>query len=354
MTARTEQIGYGVIGVGIWGQIHIRTLLSDPKVRLVAVCDINETKAKEIADQYGIPKVFTSYEEMLKDPEVEAVSVATPDFAHGEPALAVVQSGRHLLVEKPMATTIEESLEIIKAAKESGTKLMVDLHNRWSPPFFNAHQSLKNGQLGDLRYVYFRLSDTMFVPLSYISWGEKSSALWFLGPHAIDTVRWLYNDEVKEVYAVKRKGTLTAKGVDTADFYALILQFENGGVANLEHSWILSPNTPSIFDLKCTLQASEGTVFIDTSHNRMIEKYTNQTGGNWDEIVYPDTTLDTYIHGCQRGFATESIHHFVDCIWNDKEPLVKGVDGLRATEVIVAAEKSTEINAPVKVIRHQV
>lgn len=351
---RNSPIGYGIVGVGIWGQIHVRSLLSDPKANLVAICDINKDNAKAIAKKYGIPKYYTSYEEMLKDSEIEAVSIATPDYAHGEPALAVVQSGRHLLVEKPMAMTVEESIDIIKEGKNKGVKVMVDLHNRWSPPFFNAHQSLQNGDLGILKYIYFRLSDTMYVPLEYISWGNKSSALWFLGPHGIDTVRWLFNDEVEEVFAVARRGVLTSKGIDTPDFFALILQFRNGGIANLEHSWIVSPSSPSIFDLKCSLQASEGTIFIDTSHNRMIEKYTNDVGQNWGQIPYPDTTLDLFIHGRQLGFATESIHHFVDCLWNEKEPMVTGIDGLRSTEVIVAAEESIKTNKSVKVAHHLV
>ncbi|MEA4908579.1 MAG: Gfo/Idh/MocA family oxidoreductase [Chloroflexi bacterium] len=347
-------INYGIVGVGIWGQIHVRTLIADPQVNLVAVCDLNEELAKSVAARYHIPKYYTSYEEMLKDPEIEAVSVATPDFAHAGPALAVVEAGKHLLVEKPMAMSIDESLQIIRTSREKGVKLMVDLHNRWSPPFFNAYQSLRQGELGELKYIYFRLSDTMFVPLEYISWGSKSSALWFLGPHAIDTVRWLYQDEVEEVYAVARQGVLTSKGIDTPDFFALILQFKNGGVANLEHSWIVSPNSPSIFDLKCNLQCSEGTVCIDTSHNRMIEKYTNAIGKNWNNIPYQDTTLDVFIHGRQLGFGTESIHHFVDCVCNDKQPLVGGEDGLRATEIIVAAEESVRTGQPVKVHRNQI
>lgn len=352
--SRNQPINYGIIGVGIWGQIHVRTLAANPRVNLVAVCDLNEKTAKNVAQKYHIPKYYTSYEEMLKDPDIQAVSVATPDFAHAAPAMAVVEAGKHLLIEKPMAMSIDESIDIIKKSRKNGTKLMVDLHNRWSPAFFNAYESLRKGELGELKYTYFRLSDTMFVPLEYISWGSKSSALWFLGPHAIDTVRWLYQDEVEEVYAVARKGVLTSKGIDTPDFFALILQFKNGGVANLEHSWIVSPNSPSIFDLKCSLQCSEGTVCIDTSHNRTIEKYNNAIGKNWNNIPYQDTSLDIFIHGRQLGFATESIHHFVDCIWNDKDPLVTGVDGLRATEVIVAAEESIKTNRSVKIHRNEI
>ena len=131
-----------------------------------------------------------------------------------------------------MATSSAECLEIIAAAHQAAPPSWWIFHNRWSPPFAHSYTSLREGELGELKFVYFRLSDTQYVPTRYISWAAKSSVLWFLGPHATDTVRWLYDDEVREVYAVSRRSTLKSMGVDTPDFYTVILQFENGGVAH--------------------------------------------------------------------------------------------------------------------------
>lgn len=354
MAQRTNPIGYCVVGAGIWGSLHVSTLARDPHVNLVAICDLDGEKARAVAQQCGIPKVYTSHEEMLQDPEIEAVSVATPDFAHGAVSLAVVEAGRHLLVEKPMATTSEECLAVIDAAKRTGVTLMVDMHNRWNPPFVNTHESLRSGELGEVRHIYFRLSDSIYVPLSYISWGAKTTVLWFLGPHAVDTVRWLFDDEVREVYCVRREGTLQALGVDTPDFYTAILQFERGGVATIEHSWIESPHTGNIFDLKCTLQATKGTVFVDASHSRYFEKYTEQTPMGYPHHPFQDAVLMPVIHGRQVGFGAESIRYFADCLWEGRKPLVTGVDGLRATEILEAANKSADLGAPVQVERHTV
>jgi len=353
MKNRNKPIGYGIVGVGIWGEMHARLLSTEPQVELRAVCDLNAERAREVANKFGVPSCYTYYEEMLRDEQIEAVSITTPDFAHAEPAIAAARSGRHLLVEKPLATTLEECLDILKAAKEAGVTLMVDFHNRWSPPFYKSHQYLEEGELGDLKYVYFRLNDAIVVP-RYFPWTSKSSVLWFLGPHSIDTVRWLFRDEVRQVYAVKRKDILANQGIDTADFYTLILQFKRGGVANLEHSWIVSQHNPSLFELKCELQASRGTVYIDTSTNRMMELYTDVIPDGYLRSHLPDMTLSPVIHGRQLGFALESIRHFIDCIYTGKQPLVGGIDGLRVTEVILAAEKSAEIDRPVKVDQHSV
>lgn len=354
MNTRTDPIGYGIVGAGIWGNLHLMTLAQDPKVRLLAICDIDAAKAKKVAEQYHIPFVYTDYEQMLKNPEVEAVSVATPDFAHGAPALATAQAGKHLLCEKPMAMTLDESLQIIKAAKDSKIKFMVDFHNRWSPPFYIAYENLRDGKLGELRYAYFRQSDTIYVPLRYISWGHKTSVLWFLGPHCIDSIRWLFNDEVREVFAVSRSGYIQSRGVNTPDFFTYFLQFEKGGVANMENSWIVSEQNPTIYDLKLELQCNEGTVFINPSHSGMMEIYRDQTSAGWDDITYPDIMVNPTIHGKIVGLATESIKHFVECVYYDKKPLVTGEDGLRATEIILAVEESARTNQPVKVDRHEV
>jgi predicted dehydrogenase len=354
MTTRTNPIGYGIVGVGIWGQLHARVLADDARVNLLAVCDVDQAKAREVAQRYGIPQIYGSYEDMLRDPAIEAASVTTPDFAHGAPALAVVRAARHLLVEKPFTTTVEEGLAIIDAARQSGVKLMVDFHTRWSPAFYHAYQGVRSGELGELKLVTFRLSDTTYVPTKYISWADRSSVLWFLGPHAIDAVRWLFDDDVREVYAVRRDGVLSGMGINTPDFYTLLLQFERGGVAYLEHSWILSPHTPNLIDVKCQLQGSRGTAYIDNSHNRAFEKYNELTPHGYPDLPYADTAVSPVTQGRQVGYAAESIRYFIDCLWRDQQPLAGGVDGLRATEVILAAEQSAQLNAPVRVVRHRV
>jgi predicted dehydrogenase len=354
MRKRSDPIGYGVIGAGIWGNLHLKTLSTDSRVKITAICDIDKEKAKQVASIFNIPHYYGSYDEMLKDPAVEAISVATPDFAHGGPALAVAEAGKHLLCEKPMAMTIDESLKIIRTANAKKIKFMVDFHNRWSPPFYIAYENLRAGKLGEPRYAYFRQSDTIFVPLKYISWGAKSSVLWFLGPHCIDSIRWLFNDEVREVFCVSRSGLIKSKGVDTPDFFAYLMQFEKGGVANMENSWIVSENNPTIYDLKLELQCNEGTIFMNPSHSGVMEIYSEHKSSGWDNIVYPDTMVNPTVHGKIIGLATESIRHFIDCIWNDSQPIVTGIDGLRATEIILAVEESARTNKPVSVIRNQI
>ena len=122
-----RKTGFGVIGTGIVGGAwHAHVYHHMPKSELVAVCDLNGERAREIADRYGVQHVYTDYRELLARDDIAAVSIATPDFAHRDIAVAAARAGKHILVEKPLATTVEDAEAILAAVDEAGVKLMVD------------------------------------------------------------------------------------------------------------------------------------------------------------------------------------------------------------------------------------
>ena len=207
-----KKLGFGVIGTGIVGGAwHAHVYHHMPRAELIAVCDLNQGRAREIADKYAVPHVYSDYRDLLARPDIAAVSIATPDFAHREIAVAAAQAGKHILVEKPLATTVEDAEAILRAVEEAGVKLMVDFHNRVNPAFVTAKQSVQNGELGELKYIYARLSNTTFVPMQMLPWASQSSALWFLASHTLDLSCWLLKDQPKRVYAVSRSGILREK-----------------------------------------------------------------------------------------------------------------------------------------------
>lgn len=336
---------FALIGAGLFGEVHAKAYSSHPAAELAVVCDLNEERARDIARSYGAGRSCTDWREVMSDAEIDGVSIATPDFAHTEIAVALARAGKHLLVEKPLATTVAECEEIIGAAAERGVKLMVDFHNRWSPPFHEAHRLLRAGELGAARFVYFRLSNTTFVPLKMLSWAAQSSVLWFLGSHAIDAACWLVGEWPHRVYSASGRGVLREKGVDVPDFFQSTLEFPGGAVASIENCWLLPESAPNVFDLKCEIVASEGTVNIDTSSNRAME-IADAKG-----IRCGDVMGGPVVHGKQMGFMVESIKHFADCVIEDKDPLVPGEVGLEVTRVACAIERSAESGEPVAIER---
>lgn len=330
----------GLIGAGGWGAMHARTYAGHATAELVAVADSDLARAEKLAHLHGA-RAYADYREMLEQADVDAVAVVTPDFAHDAPILAAIAANKHVLAEKPLAMTVEACERIVHAAEEKGVTVMVDFHARWSPPVYKAWEAVRAGEVGAPKHVYYRLNDRIFVPTQMLSWAGKTTVLWFVGSHAIDTVRWLVGDEVARVYAVSRRGTLSAMGIDTPDFYVSTLEFRSGAVAVIENSWILPNSTPNIVDVKCEIIGEHGSLYIDQSHNRALEKYTSESGS------FPDVFVMPAIYGEQMGFAAESIRHFVDCVASGTVPRVTARDGLTVTRIICAIEESIRRRAPV-------
>jgi predicted dehydrogenase len=338
-----DTLKFAVIGTGLWGTTQARIFAEHPCVELAAVCDMDGNRASEVAKEVGAKRWCTDFADIAADKSITAVGIATPDFAHVEPSLAVLRSGKHLLVEKPLAFKIEECEEIIAAAKSAGVKLMVDFHNRWSPPFYKAKTSIDAGEIGKPQYIYYRLSDTIWVPTKMLSWAAKSTVAWFLASHSIDTIHWLLNERPSRVFCVRRSRVLAHRGLNTPDYYQATLEFPSGTTAVVENGWILPETTPNIIDLKCEIVGDKGALYVDGSHHRMLERYTES------EATYPDTFVGPTVHGKLLGFAVESIRHFVECVVNDRALLVTGEEGLAATRVIVAMEESAEAKQPVDI-----
>ena len=342
-----KRVRLGVVGTGIWGRMHVRAYLQHPSANLVAVCDLDAKRAAKTAREFKIPKFYSDLDELLGE-NLDGISIATPDTAHAEIAVKAAAKGVHMLVEKPLATTVGECSRMIAAAKAKGVHLMVDWHNRWNPPYYYAWQAIRNGELGDLSYIYYRLSDTIYVPTKMLPWAGKSSVMLFLGSHALDTTCWLMGQKPVRIFCQRKEGILTGRGIPTADMYITMLDFANGASAVIENCWVLPQSSPSLIDHKCEIIGSKGVIYLDPTHNGAIAKYSTKTPAGFPEASYPDMFITPEIYGRQMGFGVESMYHFVECLLDGKKPLTSGEDGLLNTRLIIAAEESARKGAPVK------
>ena len=344
-----DEVKTAVIGVGIWGEQHIRAYQAHPYAKLIAICDLNEKKLRETAKKYNVGSYYTDCNKMLREADIDAVSIATPDFAHRESAVACANAGKHIIVEKPLATTVEDCQSIINAVKENGVKLMVDFHCRWVLPFMQIKQSVESGELGEPMHAFIRLSDTLFVPRKMLSWASNTNEAWFLGSHCIDLLRWILTDEVKRVFALSQSKVLKEEGINCPDYFQVLLEFEKGTSALVENSWLLPENSsPSLIDFRLELFGSKGAVYANAAQNSAIAKYTDQPSDQ-PHYPHPDMFFLATTSGKPRGGAIQGIWHFVDALSEDKEPVVSGKDGLEVTKVIIAIEESVKRRLPVEV-----
>jgi len=338
---------FGIIGVGTWGEMHARTYANTPGVHLEAICDINLERALKVNEIIGgNAKIYTDYQDLLSNPTITAVSIVLPDHLHRDAVIAAARAGKHILLEKPLATTEEDGRAILAAVEKANVYLMVDFHNRWSPPFNALKEALDSGELGVPRTISFRLNDTLYVPTKMLSWSAHSSVAWFLASHCLDTLLWLTHarvgmDAVERLFCVSRSHVLKQKGINTPDLYQTLLEFRSGLVVHLENAWILPEGSPSVFELKCECIGERGAFYIDGSYHG-TQKIVTRT-------VYPDALVAPRVNSQPTGFAVESIRHFANSVIKSTPPLVDGRDGLAVTRLILAMEASAESGQPINV-----
>ncbi len=336
------RVRFGVIGLGTWGQAHLEVYSTHPGAELRAACDLSEERLRRAADDYGVPAVYTDFEQMLALEELDAVSIVTPDFAHTDAVVAAVSSGRAVLVEKPLATTLADCDRIGEALAARPVPFMVDFHNRWSPGIVQMHDAIAADEIGEVQSASCHLNDTLFVPTQMLPWAGRSNVLWFLASHCLDTLRWVLSDEVVRVYSTSSSRVLAGMGVETPDFYLTTLEFKGGARVFLENSWILPEASTTLVDFRLSILGERAALHFDGSPHQLV-----RVGEQKPEGV--DTFISPRVYGRMKGFATESIRHFVDCLVEGSTPMVGYEDGREVTRIILAIEQSARSRRPVKV-----
>jgi len=339
-----SKLKMAIVGAGLWGLNHGRIYRAHPFCELVAVCDKNRSAAERVANQLGCTKVYDDYREMMKDGGFDAVAIVTPDFAHADIAICAAAARKHMLIEKPLATTREDVHAIIDAVEKNSVRVMVDLHNRWNPPFNAAWEAIRRDELGEVYSAYYRLNDVKWVATDMLSWAAQSSILWFLGTHSLDTLRWIFGDEVKRVYSVSREGILQGLGVDTTDMYLTTLEFKKGGIAQMENGWVTPNANPCVNDIKFTVLGTKGMISIDASSHNLIQQYTDHA------VKVPDVLVQNSIFTMPKGFAFESIRTFADRMLDGEDFPVGLEDAANTSLALLAVMESAKTRTPVEVV----
>lgn len=328
----------GIIGAGIWGTNHALALTTHPRCTVVMICDRDEGRARQAGERFGC--AWTTSLEELANGDVDAVTIATPDHLHREPAVAMLREGKHVLVEKPLATTVADGLAMVEAADDAGVHLMVDFHARWHPLFMGAKRYVERGDLGAPVMAYARLSDTLHVPTEMLSWSGRSGPEWFLLPHTMDLVRWLFGRNPVEVFAKGYRGVLDAKGIPCWDAIQALVEFEGRAFCTFETSWIVPDTYTNVVDNRLSLYGEKGGLEVRNEPNLWV--FT-------DRFHTPFSSESVTRYGKVWGFQYESIRYFIDCIADGATPEVTGRDGLVVTAMIEATLKSLAEKRPVRI-----
>jgi predicted dehydrogenase len=333
-----------VVGAGILGSRHARVFHEQPDAELIAVADVNPER-RQVADRFGA-KFYPDIQAMLANESVDAVAVATPDHLHREPVLAALHAGKHVFMEKPLATTRDDARAIAAAAGVSNRVVMVNYSQRFVADHIWIKQTMDAGLIGRPQFVISVKFDTISVPTGMIrSWSAQTSPIYFMSSHDLDLTYWFLNAKPVEVFAHETRGTLDAQGIDVHDGLNALIQFEGGVSTNFHSSWI-HPNTyPRVADGYLQIIGSDGALMYN-NRTRAVELF-NSKGGQKIEFTGPHTADE--VNGKITGAFTESVRHFIDCVHNEREPMTSPQRTLIVAETQAAVIESLAKGTPIKV-----
>ena len=337
-----KRLNIGIIGTGIMGELYIKVYQADPRTTVTAICNRGREKLNRAGDKFGIRARYTDIDEMLKTEKLDAVCVATPDFAHYEPARKCLEAGKHVLCEKPLTTNLEEADKLCALVKKTGLKLQVAYSHRWLSPYHQTHVAITKGEIGEPIVGYARKNDTIFVATDHISWAGKSTPSMFLSGHDIDLMRWYFGSEGVEAHGYGTKKVLVKKGIDTYDIIQAQVKFANGAYATFEAGWVYANTYPTLTDSFVQVIGTKGHI----SHDRAEESMVMTTE---KAFSYPKTFLYGEIYGKVGGAFQGCLSSFIDCIVNDTEPPVTVQDGRQVTAILCAIHKAVETGKTVSV-----
>jgi UDP-N-acetylglucosamine 3-dehydrogenase len=312
-----KKIGVAVIGTGFWGKNHARVYKELAETELIAICDIDPQRAKAVADQFGA-KPYTNAAKMLKNKDIEAVSVCTWSTALAKEATKAVQAGRHVLVEKPMAANVKQAENLLKKAEKEGVHLTVGFLMRFIPGLQNIKKAVQDKTIGELvcasgkRVSQWpeRIGDVGVV---------KDTAI-----HDIDVMLHLFNEDPIGVYA--KTGSM--RHIRYEDYAQIMLTFKGGKSAFIESNWLTPYKTRILI-----ATGSEAIMNLDYITQEL-------TVENAKETLKPRYPM-------QEPLKLE-LQHFANCIMKKDKPLITGLDGLKALRIAESALKSSATGRIVK------
>ncbi len=312
-----KEIGVAIIGTGFWGRNHARNFNELDETELLAVCDINAERAKTVAAQFYVD-AYTDSRELLKRRDIEAVAVCTWSTKLAFEALRALKAGKHVLLEKPMARTTREAKRIVELAQRKERILMIGFLMRFIPGVQRIREAVNRREIGSIVCATARRVS---------QWPERIGDVGVikdLAIHDIDIMRNLFGKDPVAVYA--KAGSL--KHSKFEDYAQIMLAFDEGRTAFIEANWL----TPYKIR-KLMVTGSEAIMTVDY----LTQEVTIETAGQ---------TL-TPRYDWAEPLKLE-LQHFANCVLRNKQPIITGLDGLKALRIAEAALKSAEKGRIVK------
>jgi predicted dehydrogenase len=336
---KNERYGVGIAGLGLIARTHATAYLANPEqVDLVAVCDSNPEVANAFAAEFGC-KAYTDYHQMIADPEIDCLDLILPHFLHKEAALAVLDAGKHLLLEKPVAPNYPDSLEIYQRARKAGVHFMVAENTRYIAAYRAIADLLSVGEIGQINHVRTQLRSNEKLHLSQEgNWRTKfdlgGGLVLDTGAHSFYLIAWLV-DEVAELRAVGRKVFALPNEIeDTAEVTGLL---KNGA----HFSCMFTSVSEAPHSERLELYGTDGVIIMDQAQDPVVRVFNGSRDYAGTGVPSVPFALDAWHPG---GWHFESVllevQDFIDSLVSHRQPQIDSRDTVYAIGVVDSAYRS--------------
>lgn len=339
-----KTVGYAVVGLGV-GQNHVKAAAKAEGGRLVAICDLRDDRLTETSAKFPEAKTYKSFEEMLKDPEIDVVSICTPSGLHADMAIQALRAGKHVLTEKPMDIVVDKIYEIDRVAKECGKKVGCIFQNRRNAVMEPIKKAVDEGRLGEIYTAFFRVnwyrSDRYFQESGGWrgTWAmDGGGSLMNQAVHTVDLMQWLLGD----VKSIRSDMRIVNHNIETEDFTSSVIKFTSGAIVTFVSTTAAYPG----FGTDIQLTGTKGSIHADGSKlvawrlageskeaeeaesAEMLAKYGSEAG----TIAGSDNTI-------VRGHDF-MIQDMIDAVRFDRDPFVGPQEAVKAVRIINAIYES--------------
>ncbi len=320
---QSANVRWGVIGLGFFGEVHAEVLAAMPGIELAALCTRRPDRLAEVADRYNVPRRYTDYRELLADPNIDAVSVVTHFYDHCDITVDALAAGKHVLLEKPMAETVEDCDRIVEAAAASSGMFMVGHICRFDPRVALAKQAIDEGRLGRIVSMHARRNLSTTIGKMVL---DKISALVGDGIHDADLMLWFSQAKPVSVYAQEvHPGKCKYPDAGWA-----MMRLDNDAVGVVESVWHLPENTPYQIDARMEVIGTEGALYINCGEAGLEIQAS-------DGLRLPDTMYWPKMFSGRFGILRQELRYFADCVTQGRRPDHITPEESRAVVALMAA-----------------
>ena len=339
-----KRVGVGVVGLGM-GVNHARAFQDYEKANLVAVCDIRSDLLKRVSEGFKV-KGYLSYHDMLQDPEIDAVAIATPSYEHATMSIYAALHGKHVLVEKPIATDLSAGDRLVQICSENGVKLAGIFQSRLHPMNTRMKKAVDEGKLGKVYLIegivkWWRDDKNYYhankeVEMWKGTWfGEGGGSLANQGIHTVDQLYWMMGD-ADTVYG---QYDTVGHTIQAEDFCTALIRFKNGAVGYMICTTCMQREMQ---ETRISVYGTKGTV------SRLGDQLTVKIEGEPVETVTGETLEADTLTTPKGGPHAWQCRDFIDSIIEDRDPVVTGESALKAVEIVTAVYQSALQGEPVK------